>query len=131
MIGGFQVGAYQPAYQQGTEVTPVRPTGGSGGAKKPKKWWKVGDDLYYATEDQLPRLVIPDVPQPLLRPKRKPVVQEAKLVDVALPELPNEIVWPDFFIEVPTMDARALMFEIERRIREMEEDDLEVLLLSL
>jgi hypothetical protein len=106
-------------------------TGGTGKAGKPKRWWRVRDALYYATEDQLPRIVEPEPGQPKAKKQaKKAKVQAIQAIEAALPDVDFEIVWPKFYREAPkAIDPAVLMAVVMARLAELDEEDIEILLL--
>ncbi len=110
---------------------PAALVGGAGSWKKPKQWWRVGEDLIYGTEDQAVRLATPEAPKTEARKaKRKPAPVPLDVPLVEVPEVMLQEVFPSFFREVPLLFDNALLVRmIQRRLDELEDEAIEFLLL--
>lgn len=146
MFGGFQVGPFQPAYQQGTEVvvTPARSQGAGGGKapRKPqkKRWWQVGDKVYLGTQEQAAELLdaflspvdaeIPDLPEKPAPVRAKPKPETVSKVEI--PDLPVwEFDWRPLYVQAALARDLEFINQLEQAIlrRLADEDDAEVILL--
>lgn len=126
----FQVGPFQTNYQQVGGAAVVR--GGGGSVSVRKRWWRVGNDLIFGTEQQALLLATPDRVA-FVKPERKALRPKVEPVDVPLIEVPEyraEIVLPNLYREVPLLfDSSMLMRAIQRRLEELDEEDIEFLIL--
>lgn len=139
MIGGFQVGAFQPAYQQVATATPAVVGGGGLGTRK-RRAVVINGRPYIGTEDEIEALLwnILDEEEEVKPVKAKPkaTVKPVEIeIDTEEIEIPEQINLPlyKFLVRESFQNNDPWLTFILRRIMEEYEDDedLEIILMGV